>query len=730
MHKRKTLRFFVAFIICCCFQYSVSAQTTDFKNYKPLRVQGSIPKIFRQDTEDKISAAAEEDRSEMSESEERIFLEGIHYRLDDLLNSGIVLYGDETTKYVEKVGQKLLEKDPKLKKKIRFLVLKSNVTNALATDQGIIFVTLGLLSQLENEAQLAYILSHEIVHYTEDHIEKAYTERNRTLSSTRNYDERLRSMSHHSRTAEFEADKAGVKRYHQAGYAKDEVMSTFDVLTYSYLPFDEVRMPLDYFNSELLYVPERYFPDEINPILADEDYDDSKSSHPNIRKRRNEISSAVNKYTSWQDNEFLVSKEEFLNVRNIARFESVRLDLLNHQFGSALYSIFLLEKDYPNNEYLQRCKAKSWLGLVSFKVGGKFSRTVSRPSKVEGESHAMHYLLRKLSKLQLMTVAMRNIKDIHDAYPENAEIKLVYERMVRHLAGYRSFDLEDYSEITFEQAAESFEKSKQMLESPSDSTETTEVKEDDGKELSKYDKIKNKSKGTTATSVIEDFDSTKFHLFALSDLVGDEEFKALYLTKKDDIAEQKKEEERLSNLSKREWRTEMSKKHDAIKEVVLIEPVFGQFRGNEIEMKESESREDEIVAMTKRLADKFGIQVYDLTNSKRSALTSDGYNERAVLQDYVRQRGDYGDVAMFPVDFMEIKELRDHYGDVNVLFIYGSYTRNYGVGSRRTQINMALINLKTAKVERADENYFRGKPGKVVMEGHLYDMMSILNSSK
>ena len=87
------------------------------------------------------------------------------FAIDDILQSGLVLFNDPTTIYVNKVLEQLPITDRKLiKKNPRAYVLNSSAVNAFATDQGIIFVTLGLLASLQNEAQLAFILSHELIH--------------------------------------------------------------------------------------------------------------------------------------------------------------------------------------------------------------------------------------------------------------------------------------------------------------------------------------------------------------------------------------------------------------------------------------------------------------------------------------------------------------------------------------------------------------------------------------
>ena len=689
-------------------------------NYTPIKSKGKPPKVFLQETEEKINNSAEKDRAGMSTTEERVFLEGIHYHIDELLNSGIVLFGDETTQYVQEVADKLLENEAKLRSELEFYVIKSNVTNALSTDQGIVFVTLGLLSQLENEAQLAYVLSHEIAHYTEKHVEKSYKEHSRTERTDRSYDQRITRLSNHSKEAELEADKLGLRLYHEAGYAQSEIHGVFDVLMYSYLPFDEVALPKDYFNSPQLFVPEKFFPKEINEIKMEEDYDDSKSSHPNIQRRRDKIDDEMEEFSSWGNKLYLLSEEKFNEVRNIARFESVRLDLLNSEISKVMYSIFLLEKEYPNNLYLNRCKAKAWLALASFRNEGLISDVLEKPSSVEGERHAMAHVLRKFTRTHTPIIAMRQIEDISLKFPEDTEIKLIRKRMIRILAESRSFSIGKMSEETFEEAIISLKK----LEEEG-ANDTISSDQEPPKELSKYDKIKSKRTKKTADGV-QVIDTAKFYLYALSDLVTNDDFKKEFRKQKDLAQEAKDEEERLRNLSKREWRAEMAEKRESISELVLYEPLFIQMYNGDVQMKESEEKEAQIAKSAKELADKFGIQVYDLTNGEKKARSSNDYNERAILADYIRQRFTYEDIPMFPVDYSALREVRTNYGDAPVMFVFGAYESGRAAGRKRTSFNMILVDLKNAEILLSDENNISSKPKRFIIEAYLYDMMVLL----
>ena len=89
------------------------------------------------------------------------------------------LYNDAAlTAYVERVAQAVLQtsaySDPNTPAEIRntpfhFRVLDSPVVNAMALPGGYIYVTRGLLAHLDNEAQLAVVLGHEIGHVLARH---------------------------------------------------------------------------------------------------------------------------------------------------------------------------------------------------------------------------------------------------------------------------------------------------------------------------------------------------------------------------------------------------------------------------------------------------------------------------------------------------------------------------------------------------------------------------------
>lgn len=76
---------------------------------------------------------------------------------------------DKVSEYVNVVGQSITARSPRPNITWVFGVLQSDAVNAFSAPGGYVFVTTGLLKRLDNEAQLAGVLSHEVAHVTLKH---------------------------------------------------------------------------------------------------------------------------------------------------------------------------------------------------------------------------------------------------------------------------------------------------------------------------------------------------------------------------------------------------------------------------------------------------------------------------------------------------------------------------------------------------------------------------------
>ncbi|MDT3778534.1 M48 family metalloprotease [Nitrospira sp. MA-1] len=74
------------------------------------------------------------------------------------------------TRYINLVGKTVAEVSDRPTLNYHFAILNSQEQNAFAAPGGYIFITVGLLKTLNNEAELAGVLAHEIAHVTQKHM--------------------------------------------------------------------------------------------------------------------------------------------------------------------------------------------------------------------------------------------------------------------------------------------------------------------------------------------------------------------------------------------------------------------------------------------------------------------------------------------------------------------------------------------------------------------------------
>ena len=162
---------------------------------------------------------------------------------DEFEEKGAV-YSGALADYVTRVGQRMLRAAGQDPERYTFTVLDDPSINAFAVDGGYIFVARGLLAYLENEAQLAAVLGHEIAHLVARHPqERKLASRSSRIGSTilgfltrsgalyqtaRAYSEA--ALSGYGREQELEADGLGARYLADAGYDPIAMLEVIRVL--------------------------------------------------------------------------------------------------------------------------------------------------------------------------------------------------------------------------------------------------------------------------------------------------------------------------------------------------------------------------------------------------------------------------------------------------------------------------------------------------------------------
>ncbi|MGB0403486.1 MAG: M48 family metallopeptidase [Salibacteraceae bacterium] len=410
-------------------------------NYFPLECEGEIPASILKTAEEKYKTQAgtiSSNDDKQTQKNKDAFYANSNYWLDRTLMSGDVLFGDTLTRYVNKIANDLLQHDPALRDQLQVFMFKSPYVNAFSTDQGMVFVNLGLLAQVANEAELAYVMAHEIVHFRDKHNTKEYIENDLITKGRGNYKEksyhdRINAYYQYSRDLETEADIHGLKMLHNSSYNALDAKGLFDVLLYSYLPFDEEKFDYNFLKNEDYNFPEKMMMDSTQFIKTRDKVDDKKSTHPNVKKRRKSTYKYFKKMRGKTDDKksYLGSREEFEYVRDIARFEVIRQNLIQHRYDRAIYNCYLLNKNYPDNLYLKKCLIMALEGTLQYKEDAQSTKTMTAYKKVEGSSQAVSFWLKKIKKRDL---AVLTASKTYEALRENPNDKYLTEAFDRQLS--------------------------------------------------------------------------------------------------------------------------------------------------------------------------------------------------------------------------------------------------------------------------------------------------------
>ncbi|WP_159038636.1 M48 family metallopeptidase [Brumimicrobium mesophilum] len=254
-----------------------------------------------------------------------------------LKKSGAVNFNSEATEYLNQIKSLLLQDYPSVNNDIQIFITHDNSVNAFATVNKDIFINVGLLAKIKSEAQLAFIISHEIMHVINDHIiSKQRTIKDEIdnldkadISINNDY---LKLFEHQmGLDAEYEADINGLHLYLKTNYSKAEAIQALNMLKTSNQKvyddsFDESSLFID---ADLLIYCKETIKENLNELKSSSD--DAKtsqlSSHPDIDLRIDTISVTIEKFNNnnTKGSQFLISKEFFNSLSLYSKLEMLEI---------------------------------------------------------------------------------------------------------------------------------------------------------------------------------------------------------------------------------------------------------------------------------------------------------------------------------------------------------------------------------------------------------------------
>ncbi|OHB60722.1 MAG: hypothetical protein A2Y12_10865 [Planctomycetes bacterium GWF2_42_9] len=167
---------------------------------------------------------------------------GFNYSQQIEKEMGESIKDDQLQNYVNSVGQKIAAVSHNPTYGFTYKAIDHNSVNAFALPGGYIYITTGLLEQLNSEAQLAAVLGHETAHVTARHIASQITSdyimtigvgvlgsASSGAGSLGQIVESLASKSF-SRADEKQADAIGLGYMVKAGYTPNGMIETMEIL--------------------------------------------------------------------------------------------------------------------------------------------------------------------------------------------------------------------------------------------------------------------------------------------------------------------------------------------------------------------------------------------------------------------------------------------------------------------------------------------------------------------
>lgn len=314
--------------------------------------------------------------SEFYENHQKAFVEDIE--------AGNFVYDKRYLDYSNEIVKSILEANNLSKENYHILISRNPTLNAYCTIDGYIVLNLGLFYYLQNDAQVAGVIAHELAHKVLDHslndkrdyfINDIATKKEKAIMKevlkadnvSRAVQEALKKTLYkkreRNRKQELEADSAGYALYRNTDYNKYDFIGALDL----YVQYDTIKpnglKPDTY--KKLYDLPEQPFKNEwfdgedfsmYDYSKYEQKYNkDSLSTHPESQERIKHL------YENYPELEGKTEKskqsEKLKELEEVAFYAIIPTLYDKEAYGVAVYNIMVAIQNETNPEFF-----KPWLG--------------------------------------------------------------------------------------------------------------------------------------------------------------------------------------------------------------------------------------------------------------------------------------------------------------------------------------------------------------------------------
>lgn len=418
------------------------AQVFSAQDYQPINLPDRIPT----EVLDRIKGNLAINLSKEENQREQQFGVITTVELRKIFSESHVYYGDTMSAYVRLVLDKLLAKDPVLRKKLYPFVTRFSSANAMTWQDGTILVNIGLLQKCENEAQLAFVLAHELTHFKLKHSLQEFI---------RGKNEQPKSISASIATIpypddnELIADSLGLSMMEAAGYDGQEAIAMLRILEKN-TPENTLNL-IDALSSEKSQLTQndlcsnaglRDYSAGMNDLVAP---NGKKLIGFNQRIARLQRYQKTNEQTQKQ---YLLDPVMMRYIKRIADNEAIENSRSSCDYvSSAFQALQKLEKE-PNNKYYAHTAAKNLVQILIYSKNGSLGGLIERKAIRDAGLAQFACFIAHTKDNILQQILFGKIESITRSFTEKdedmlfclAEANEVYNGLDMALVGYKNYN--------------------------------------------------------------------------------------------------------------------------------------------------------------------------------------------------------------------------------------------------------------------------------------------------
>ncbi|MFP3832750.1 M48 family metallopeptidase [Chryseobacterium sp. SIMBA_028] len=358
------------------------------------------------------------------------------------------VFKSEFDAVIKSLIERLRKNNPRVPKDLKILIARDNTPNAYCLADGTFVINMGLYNWLDNEEQVAAVISHELGHQIDEHTPKmilSIVEQNKQDKSTvqdinettdskslsRNqkaFDilkDRIYKEGVEKRKQEMQADSLGYVIFKNSDFKKNEFVNALQKLqTFDTISSRELKVET---YKKLFDLPKQSFKEK---WLKKEDFSlynynfykeklnkDSLASHPEMVRRIERLEKIFPELKAFIDPE--KPSEAYMLLKKTAKMEILPNYFHSEDYGVGIYTAMQFLQDGEEEKYY-----KSWLGKYFAKIyearkNYNLNRYLDRiESKNQSESYQQFLNF-------MWNLSLDEIKNIADFYKANETLAKV-----------------------------------------------------------------------------------------------------------------------------------------------------------------------------------------------------------------------------------------------------------------------------------------------------------------